>query len=173
MSSSKCPPVTQCIGIVGNQAFTLIRFRGPLIKERVAHGHSVYAFMPDGTAEDYEAVRTLGAEPVAFALDRTGLNPLRDLQTVLSLRREFRRCNINVVLCYFIKPVIYGLWAARLSGVKRRFALIEGAGTAFAEDEGASLKQRALKNIVVRLYSSALRHVGKWGQTPFAHVLAV
>lgn len=158
MSNSEFYSATHRIAIVGNQAFTLIRFRGLLIKRLIADGHSVYAFMPDGTAEDYETVRGLGAEPVAFELDRTGLNPFRDLRTVIGLRREFRRRDISLVLCYFIKPVIYGLWAARLSGVKRRFALIEGAGTAFAEEEGRALKRRALKNIVIRLYRSALRH---------------
>lgn len=149
------------IAIVGNQAFTLIRFRGSLIRMLVAHGYSVYAFMPDATSDDHKMLRQLGAKPVAFELDRTGLNPFRDLRTVGSLIQGFRRYEINLVLCYFIKPVIYGLWAARLCGVARRFALIEGAGTALSNDQGASVKKRALRNIVIRLYRSALRSAHK------------
>jgi len=146
------------IAIVGNQAFTLIRFRGPLIEALVARGYTVFALMPEATESELAAVRALGAEPRCFSLDRTGLNPLRDFVTLVSLTRVLRRLRVDLVFCYFIKPVIYGLWAARLAGVSRRFALIEGAGFAFAEEAVMSRKAGALRKSVTLLYRSALRH---------------
>src|SRR5699024_4250852 len=121
----------------------------------VADGHQVFAFMPDATPADCDAVRALGAVPVLFKLDRTGMNPVKDLASVANLYNLFRRHRIDLALCYFIKPVIYGLWATRLAGVSKRFALIEGAGTAFADQQSASFKARLLRGVVIRLYRSA------------------
>jgi len=114
--------------------------------------------MPDASEADREAIRALGAQPVDFRLDRKGLNPVADLATFVSLWRGLRRQRPDRVLCYFIKPVVYGLWAARLAGVGRRFALIEGAGSVFGEHSGLRRwRWAALRWLVVRLYRVALR----------------
>ncbi len=59
---------------------------------------------------------------------------------------------------YAIKPVIYGSLAARIAGVPRRFAMIEGLGYAFTPPDGREhLKRRALRGMVSILYATALR----------------
>ena len=54
------------ICIIGNQAFSLLNFRGPLIADMVAKGHEVLALAPDYDEATRAAVRALGAEPVDY-----------------------------------------------------------------------------------------------------------
>ncbi|MES1944112.1 glycosyl transferase [Salinisphaera sp. PC39] len=145
------------IALIGNQAFAAINFRGPLIRDLVAAGHRVYAFAPDFDEATRAGVRELGAEPVAYPLQRVGLNPVADLRSMFALWRLLRRLRIDVALCYFIKPVIYGTLAAWLARVPRRVALIEGAGYVFASEADGSLKRRLLRMAVTGLYRFALR----------------
>lgn len=140
--------------LVGNQAFSLVNFRGPLIADLAARGVEVFALAPDYADETRAAVRGFGAEPVDLALARTGLNPLRDLATLVRLWRLLRRLRPDAVLGYAAKPVIYGLLAAWLAGVPRRFAMIEGLGYVFIEGDG---RPDLLRAAVSALYRLALR----------------
>jgi glycosyltransferase involved in cell wall biosynthesis len=60
---------------------------------------------------------------------------------------------VDTLLAYTIKPVVYGIPAARRAGVATRVALITGLGYTFGED---SLKQRAIGIISQVLYRRAL-----------------
>jgi glycosyltransferase involved in cell wall biosynthesis len=66
--------------------------------------------------------------------------------------RLMRQIAPSMVLGYTVKPVIYGILAARLAGVPQRFALITGLGYAFQE-RGS---QRSLQTLVQGLYGLAL-----------------
>lgn len=123
--------------ILSNAARTLIRFRGHLIKELVRRGHRVTACAAE---EDEEVTRTLsewGVEFVPVRLGRTGMNPLADLSALGELVGLMRRLRPDVFFGYTIKPVAYGLLAARLCAVPRRIAMITGLGYAFTEGPGA------------------------------------
>lgn len=145
------------ISIIGNQAFSLLNFRGPLIEDMVRRGKEVFAFAPDYDKATRAAVRALGAEPVDYSLSRTGMNPLRDALDMIRLTLLLRRLKPDITLSYAIKPVIYGTLAAWLARVPRRFAMIEGLGYVFTPPEGAEpMKRRALRGAVSILYSAAL-----------------
>ena len=156
MSYKSNPPIR--ISIIGNQAFSLLNFRGPLIEDMVANGHEIFALAPDYDETTRAAVRALGAEPVDFSLSRTGMNPVRDAADMLRLTLLLRRLKPDITLGYAIKPVIYGTLAAWLARVPRRFAMIEGLGYVFIPPEGAEpLKRRVLRRTVSMLYITALR----------------
>ncbi len=93
------------------------------------------------------------------ALERTGLNPLGDAAGLWSLVRLMRRERPRAVLCYTIKPVIWGTVAAWLSATPKRYALITGLGYAFTD--GASLKRRLVRWVSTTLYAFALRRATK------------
>ena len=134
------------LAIISNQAFSLINFRGDLIKALVRSGASVYALAPDYDRLTREQVTQLGAVPVAYALSRTGMNPLKDFCDALSLTKTLRSLRPDTTLCYFIKPVIYGTLAAWLAKVPRRVAMIEGLGFVFTlSKKSNSLNKRFLK----------------------------
>ena len=145
------------IGIVGNQAFSLLNFRSMLISDMVKKGQEVFALAPDYDESTRAAVRALGAEPVDYSLSRTGMNPVRDVADMLRLTLILRQLNLDITLSYAIKPVIYGTLAAWLARVPRRVAMIEGLGYVYTPLEDAEpLKRRALRCAVSMLYAIAL-----------------
>lgn len=149
------------VAIIGNQAFSLINFRGALIEDLVSKGHKVYALAPDIDPTATKALVDLGAEPIEIALSRTGTNPLADFGTLLSLRKALAAIKPDVTLGYAAKPNIYGTLAAWLAGVPRRFAMIEGLGYIFMPRPEEGLAKRALRGTVVALFRLALRRAEK------------
>lgn len=144
------------LAIIANQAFSIVNFRGPLVREMVSRGFRVYALAPDYDETSRNAVASLGATPVDSPISRAGMNPLRDIFDLFRLAILLRRLHLNASLAYFIKPVIYGTLAARLAAVPKRFALIEGAGYVFADDEKPSIRRRLLRAFVTWLYRLGL-----------------
>ncbi len=145
------------LAFISNLATSLINFRGPLIKTIHQQGVKVYALAPDYDDQTRAAVRALGGIPVDFSMSRTGMNPLRDVGDIVNLALLLRRLRVDATFSYYIKPVIYGLLAARVAGVKQRFAMIEGAGYAFTDDEELSWRRKLLRNLVTRMYRTSLR----------------
>lgn len=145
------------IAIISNQAFSLVNFRGPLIRELVSDGMVVYALAPDFDDELREQVAALGAKPIAYSLDRTGMNPLHDTINTLRLAALLRRMKPDVTLGYFIKPVIFGTLAAWVAGVPRRIAMIEGLGFVFTPSGGElSWRRQILRRLVLWMYRISL-----------------
>lgn len=139
----------------------MVSFRGPLLSALVRAGHEVYAFAIDYDPATEARVRALGAIPVRYAMDRTGTNPLKDLVTAFRLSRSLRSYRIDLVLSYFIKPVIYGTLAATVAGVPRRYALLPGLGYAFTDVGGTPFKRRALAGLLRVMLRTALAKVDR------------
>lgn len=144
------------LGLISNLATSIINFRGPLVREMVRRGVTVYAFAPDYNDISRAAVMSLGAVPVDYSMSRTGMNPLRDFFDLVRLGIQIRGLNLDATLAYFIKPVIYGTLAACLAAVPMRFAMIEGAGYVFTDDETLTIRRRLLRFFVTRLYRLSL-----------------
>ena len=150
------------IAIISNQAFSLVNFRGPLIQALIAVGVRVYALAPDYDDKIRSQVLMLGAEPVDYALTRTGMNPLCDAFNMLQLARRLRCLKPDVTLGYFVKPVIFGTLAAWLARVPHRVAMIEGLGYVFTDNgEVWSRKRRVLRAGVSWLYRLGLSRANK------------
>lgn len=146
------------VAIITSIAFSMANFRGPLIRRIVDRGMTVYALAPDYDEETRAAVRALGAHPVDISLERTGLRPARDMVDMVRLAATLRRLRPDLVFGYFIKPVIYGTLAARLVGIRRRYALVAGLGYVFTPDGSRdTAKRRALRNVASALYRVAFR----------------
>lgn len=144
------------IAVIASYAPSLTIFRGPLLAEMVARGHSVTGYAPDPDPQLVAALAALGVQCRAYPLQRTGLNPLRDARTLAALTASLRRDRPDAALCYTIKPVIYGTLAARLAAVPRRFAMIEGLGYAFTEADTDSRKRQLIATLARSLYRLAL-----------------
>jgi glycosyltransferase involved in cell wall biosynthesis len=98
-------------------------------------------------------IESLGAVFRSFPVERSGVNPLKDLRTFFSLYTTFRQTKPDIILAYTIKPVIWGGMAAALAGRLRFYGLITGLGFAF---EGCGFKRRILRILVSSLYRLAL-----------------
>ena len=80
-----------------------------------------------------------GAEYRQIPLQRTGTNSPKDMSTVYTLTKLFKKINPDIVLSYAIKPVIYGSLAASLAGISNIYSMITGLGYVFT---GESIKQK-------------------------------
>lgn len=139
--------------IVSHYTKSLINFRGDLIKSISTLGHDVITVGPEKGYE--EELKKLGAAFIQIPLDRTGVNPAKDLKTLLSLIKIMSKLKPDIVLSYAIKPVIYGSLAARFTEVKAIYSMIPGLGYVFTGSEG---KENILKKLVKLLYKKALKN---------------
>ncbi|WP_287962129.1 glycosyltransferase family 4 protein [Alcanivorax sp.] len=135
---------------------SLIKFRGPLMEALLAAGCEMHVAVPGLDAGSDIALRLskLGVVIHDIPLQRTGLNPLKDLSALLVLRKLVRQIAADYVLGYTIKPVIYGSLAAWLGGVRNRFALITGLGYAFTGE--ATGLRKLLRALIQQLYRFSL-----------------
>ncbi len=145
------------IAIIGTVASSIIGFRRDFISSLISNGHQVFAFAVDYTDESALEVVGLGAIPVDYSFSRAGLNPLLDVRDMFRLSKKLKEIGPDIVFSYFVKPVIFGMLAAKLAGVKQRVAMLEGLGYIFTEQpEGVTFKIRFLRLIQVSLYRVSL-----------------
>jgi glycosyltransferase involved in cell wall biosynthesis len=142
--------------VIGSYAESLINFRGALLAAILSRGNEVHVAAPDllEGSDLQRQLERLGVIVHNISLCRTGLNPLGDLYLLCSLLALMRRIKPDVVFTYTAKPVIYGILAAWLVGVRRRYALITGLGYAF--NGQASGMRGVVKGIMLCLYKLSL-----------------
>lgn len=138
---------------------SIIRFRGALIDALASTGLQVHVAAPGLTANSgvVSQLQRKGVHCHDIPLARTGINPLQDTRTLMSLVRVMWQVRPQYVMGYTIKPVVYGVLAAWLTRVPRRFALITGLGHAFQADAQGTVLQR----LVRLLYRGALARADK------------
>lgn len=150
------------IVIIGTIASSILSFRRDLVLALVQQGHQVFVFATDFTLEQKEQAKALGAIPVNYTINRTGMNPLADFLSTLKLAHKIRKIKPDLVFSYFSKPVIFGTLAARLAGVKQIFGMLEGLGYTFTKQpEGFSKKAKLLQRVQISLYKLSFRFLDK------------
>lgn len=142
--------------LIAGFADSILQFRGALLGALQASGLDVHIAAP-GLTDDSPVKRELEAGGFTahnIPLRRTGMNPIADLRSLLALWVLMRRLRPTYTLAYTIKPVIYGMLAAWLAQVPRRYALITGLGYTFQGDGNSDRK--ALRVIAQGLYRLGL-----------------
>jgi glycosyltransferase involved in cell wall biosynthesis len=145
--------------IIASYPNSIIRFRGKLIDALIDRGVEVHVAAPD--LKPHHLIRTSlekkGVSVHNIYLKRTGMNPLLDVCSLVSIVKVIREYKFSTVLSYTVKPVIYGSIAATIAGVPNRLALITGLGYAFTD--GIENKRSFLQLVLRKLYSIALARV--------------
>lgn len=143
--------------IVSSYLPSVLNFRGKLLEAIQQQGFEVHIIAPDLNLfiEEQEKLIQFGYHLHSVSMQRTGTNPIADLKTLSSIYKLVRNIQPDYVLCYTIKPVIYGTLAAWLAKVPHRFALITGLGYAFQNVEQNSTRT-VFQKIVHTLYQQAL-----------------
>jgi glycosyltransferase involved in cell wall biosynthesis len=123
-------PTKDCNAIVlsANTSWYLYNFRSNLISELISRGYDVSVFAPKDQCS--HLLQHMGCRYIGIKIDRHGLNPLKDLLTILSYWRQLRAVRSFLLVNFTIKPVIYGGLAARVLKQKT-VSIVPGLGTAF------------------------------------------
>jgi len=140
--------------VLGSLDESLVNFRRCLLEKMVADGHQVFACAPNARAEVRDKLFNMGITYCNVNLERTGLNPVKDLTTLYDLLQLFKRIRPDIFLGYTIKPVVYGSLVARLVRVPKIYSMIEGVGYAFL---GTGLKSKIIGLLASNLYRLSLR----------------
>jgi glycosyltransferase involved in cell wall biosynthesis len=133
--------------VSGNSSWNIVNFRVGLIRALEQAGFEPVVVAPvDPPAEDRMAA--LGVRRIVIPVDRSGLNPLKDLRLLGQYARIFGEVRPAAYLGYTSKPNIYGCFAARICRVPA-IPNISGLGTAF-------IRGGPLAAVVSALYRIAL-----------------
>ncbi|WP_010483307.1 glycosyltransferase family 4 protein [Pseudomonas sp. S9] len=143
--------------IICSFAESLVRFRGHLIDSLLERGE-VFVIAPDfSKSPDVCALlEQKGVILCEVRMARTGLNPFQDIYTFFDIRTVIKSVRPTLVMAYTVKPVVYGLLAARTCNIRNRFALITGLGYTFQIKRSLSFRY-LLRLIVYKLYALSLK----------------
>lgn len=143
--------------VISGHSRSLTNFRGPLLRQFQKQGNLVFAAAPQLTADENAKLQLapLGIKLNNVNIENTGANAARDIVSLFSILKLILDVKPHLVLCYNIKPIIYGSLAAWLARVPDRVALITGVGFAFV---GPKSWRTALPRFAGQLlYASAVR----------------
>tara|TARA_B100001027_G_C16265689_1_gene331955 strand:+ start:2136 stop:3296 length:1161 start_codon:yes stop_codon:yes gene_type:complete len=143
---------------------SLLDFRSKLIKELIIKDNRVFVIAPNIKKErkvKYE-LEKLGVKILDYPLTNRSINVLNDLISMLLIFYNILNLNIDLVLAYNIKPVIYsGLSIRLLNFLKRKkikfFPLITGLGYIFTYTS-KSFSKRLIFIFVRFLYKESLKN---------------
>ncbi len=137
--------------ILTNYANGLYLFRKELIERFHERGHTVLVCVPPD--EQCKKIEQLGCRLIPAALERRGINPLKDFKLLCFYTGLLKREKPDVVLTYTIKPNLYGGLVCRLKKVPY-LCNITGLGTAI--ESGTWLSR-----ILLRIYKVAVAKAGR------------
>lgn len=121
----------------------------------VAMGHEVSAAAGEVDDDAVRALSDMGVDFHPLALNRRGISFSSDIKFFRQLLALIHATRPDVVLCYTIKPVVYGSVAAYFAGVPFVAAMITGAGTA---QPGDGFKGRVISRLSRFMYRCSLRN---------------
>ncbi|MDG2278037.1 MAG: glycosyltransferase family 4 protein [Pseudomonadales bacterium] len=138
---------------VVNEARFFLSHRLPLALEARSRGYDVVVATAPDTGE--ERVLELGLQHRAIKLTRSGFNLGAEISSYRSLKRLYQEEKPDLVHHVTIKPVLYGSFAARASGIKAVVNAVPGMGYVFTRRGTRASIGRAGVNFLYRL---ALQH---------------
>jgi glycosyltransferase involved in cell wall biosynthesis len=132
---------------IAANARSLVANRGELIRSLMGRGFKVGALVPK---YDYiEEVNDLGISIWIYDLDRHSMNLLEEIRRFWKLKSLIEQISPRKIFAYSVKPILFGVIAARLAGVKESYCLVTGLGYLYSANE---LRIKVLREISRNLY---------------------
>jgi glycosyltransferase involved in cell wall biosynthesis len=135
------------IAVVANTAWYLVNFRLNLMRALQAAGHEVVAVAPPDTMQS-ERLRAAGVTFVSVPITGAGTHPLRELQSVLALRRVFKAQGVQGVLSYTPKGNLYSALASLSLGL-RFVPNVSGLGRSFIRQNWVTVVVKLLYRLTL------------------------
>ncbi|WP_201353791.1 glycosyltransferase family 4 protein [Hydrogenimonas urashimensis] len=126
-----CVLKAKTISIVYNKTLSVYKFRLNLIKKLQEEGYRVIVMAPPDSYVEKLQQYNVECFPVHFS--QYGMNPFKEIATLIRLYKGFRKYHPDVSLHYTIKPNIFGNIAARMAGIPV-INNVAGAGKAFSHE---------------------------------------
>ncbi|MBY6198480.1 glycosyltransferase family 4 protein [Vibrio hangzhouensis] len=130
--------------ITANTSWYLYNFRRNTILTLLENGYHVVAISPKDKYS--QKIAELGADYYHIEIDQGGTNPIKDIGTVFSFVRLYRRIRPNMILNFTPKNNIYSTLAARTVGAKA-INNIAGLGMVFINENLTAKLARFLYKI--------------------------
>jgi glycosyltransferase involved in cell wall biosynthesis len=137
---------------VVNEAQFFISHRLPLGLEAQAQGHEVIVVSAGDTGESQLA--EYGFRHLSIPMSRSDFKLSDEIKTFRALRRIYVQERPDLVHHVTIKPVVYGTFAARSSGVPAVVNAVPGMGFVFTRRGRLAAVRRAFVNMLYRLAMS-------------------
>ena len=138
--------------LICNTSTNVITFRVPLIRTLKARGLKVSVIAFDDKRK--EEIETEGVEFYCVSGSNTSLNPLKMLGLKGEYRKIIEKIKPDIVFTFMLKPNTFGVLAAKKSGVKNIYSMVEGAGDAFSNN---SLKWKIIRFVICKLYKKSFK----------------
>jgi glycosyltransferase involved in cell wall biosynthesis len=137
------------IAVFANSDWNVYNYRQALIKALLEKGYEVVAMAPGNTYR--KNIENLGCSYVEVKnISRKGTNPIKDLQLIWELSRIYRSEKIDLVLCFTIKPNIYGSFATLFS-ITYAISTITGLGYSFLKGGVISFISNVLYKLAFKI----------------------
>ncbi|WP_336968777.1 glycosyltransferase family 4 protein [Sphingobium aromaticiconvertens] len=141
------------IVMLSSLSYSLINFRGALLRSLVEQGNEVVACAPDFDPVIVSALDRMGIRFRLTPMARAGTNPFRDIETLAHYLRLLRQERPDAVIAYTQKPIIYGGLAMRLLRLRGFHALMSGLGYVYSPEAD---HRWLLRRFVSRLYRAGV-----------------
>ncbi len=135
---------------------TVLTFRRSLIEALKRKGHEVVIIAHDD--ERKQEILDLGVSFYCARQNNRSINPFAFLQYGRTIKQIIHKEKPDAVFTFQLKPNTLGILAAKAAGVKRIYAMVEGAGDVFIKN---SAKWKIIRAIVCLLYKTAFSHASK------------
>lgn len=139
--------------IVDNSAWTVYRFRSPLVKTLKRQGYQVVVASPVDEYIHYLNETDFNKHIQIHKLNRAGKNPFQDLLFLAELFRLLRREKPDLVISFTLKPNLYSAIVCRWLSIPI-VAVVTGLGYTF-------LHQKGIFRWISTLYKLALQRIEK------------
>lgn len=136
--------------LITNSMVNLTVHRTQLVEALIGHGYEVHVACPPDHSMRPDSRLKMHSYPLA----RGGMNPFKEVLSLVMLRRIIRKVEPDIVHAFAIKPVLYGLVAAQRSSARVRLFSFTGLGHLFITD---SVVGRVIRRAIVSILRLGFR----------------
>jgi len=144
---------------VTHWANNMLIFRTWMLQEAVRRGHDVYVLCPN----DPEAIRfaDLGVKHIPWVLKRGG-GMVNMISAIVDVRSQLKNIAPDSTVVYCVQPIMAILCAWKLGGkTGKLFPTFTGLGSLWTDLDPPSLKKRAVRKMVERVFGFLLPQAQK------------
>ena len=138
------------IGILSHSAMSVYHFRMPIAKALKQENHEVFLLVPKDEYDD--KLKNSGFEVVNYDLQRSSTNPFIVFKNFLNLIKVLKKLNLDILQTSAHKSNTFGVIAAKFVNIKYIFALVEGLGSFYIDDDFKTKLIRLNINLLYKIY---------------------